>query len=279
MTADAIAVALGAGWGLLVLWMASRPRPGGVLHRLDCGEPVAAAVAGAGAGAGEDRRVGALHRLATATPGRLGGALAAVIGLRVGASVERALGRAVLGGVALVWLSPTMALAGGLLAGALPHLLARRRERQRRAAADRAVPELCELVLVALRAGVSPRTALELGAAWPPPPLAGALARTRRGLQLGGRVDDELAALAAESPAAARFCRSISGAVASGASVASALSQLAAEGRRERRHQAQASARRLPITLLFPLTFCILPAFGLLTVGPAIAVGLRSLQP
>ena len=38
------------------------------------------------------------------------------------------------------------------------------------------------------------------------------------------------------------------------------------------------AARRLPVHLLFPLVLCTLPAFGLLTVAPLLAGGLRSLR-
>ena len=43
--------------------------------------------------------------------------------------------------------------------------------------------------------------------------------------------------------------------------------------------RAASSARRVPVTLLFPLVFCTLPAFALLTVAPLLAGGLRSLRP
>ena len=44
--------------------------------------------------------------------------------------------------------------------------------------------------------------------------------------------------------------------------------RLAAEARLERRRAAEATARRVPVKLLFPLVLCTLPAFALLTVVP-----------
>ena len=40
------------------------------------------------------------------------------------------------------------------------------------------------------------------------------------------------------------------------------------------RRRAEAHARRVPVRLLFPLVFLVLPAFGLLTVVPALLSGL-----
>ena len=60
-----------------------------------------------------------------------------------------------------------------------------------------------------------------------------------------------------------------------GAAVDDALARLAAESRRDLRRRAEARARTVPVRLLFPLVFLVLPAFGLLTVVPAVAAGFR----
>ena len=48
-------------------------------------------------------------------------------------------------------------------------------------------------------------------------------------------------------------------------------------GSRDRR-RAEEAARRVPGKLLFPLVFCTLPAFALLTVAPLVASALESLR-
>ena len=58
-----------------------------------------------------------------------------------------------------------------------------------------------------------------------------------------------------------------------GAPVAPALERLAAEERTQLRRRAEARARKVPVRLLFPLVFLVLPAFGLLTVVPALLAG------
>ncbi|MCB1006710.1 MAG: type II secretion system F family protein, partial [Acidimicrobiales bacterium] len=63
-----------------------------------------------------------------------------------------------------------------------------------------------------------------------------------------------------------------------GVALLPALERLAVETRLERRRAAEATARRVPVKLLFPLVLCTLPAFALLTVVPLLAGSLRSLR-
>jgi tight adherence protein C len=58
-----------------------------------------------------------------------------------------------------------------------------------------------------------------------------------------------------------------------GAPVGVALARLAVEQRAAVRRRAEARARTVPVRLLFPLVFLVLPAFGLLTVVPALLAG------
>jgi tight adherence protein C len=53
-----------------------------------------------------------------------------------------------------------------------------------------------------------------------------------------------------------------------GAPLAQALAIHADALRLERRRRAEASARRLPLLILFPLTLCVLPALLILFLGP-----------
>ena len=56
-----------------------------------------------------------------------------------------------------------------------------------------------------------------------------------------------------------------------GTDLEAALAQLAADSRVLRHRRCEELARRLPLRLLGPLVFCILPAFVLLTLTPALA--------
>lgn len=190
-------------------------------------------------------------------------------------------GRSILAGAAV--LGAGIGVAPGLGAAALawwlPALLDGRRRAARAARADRAVPELAELLLVALGGGASAHRALSLVAPWAPPPVAPEVSRAAAMVAAGRSLSDALARLGRCSPAMAVLAAEIDAAVRTGAPLAAVVARLADDGRRRDRQQAEAAARRLPVLLLFPLTCCILPAFGLLTVGPALAAGLRTLQP
>jgi tight adherence protein C len=60
----------------------------------------------------------------------------------------------------------------------------------------------------------------------------------------------------------------------SGAPVGAALVRLAAATRAQARRRAMARARTVPVRLLFPLVFLVLPAFLLLTVAPVVLASL-----
>ena len=64
-----------------------------------------------------------------------------------------------------------------------------------------------------------------------------------------------------------------------GAPLAAALDRVADDARTTRRRQREEAARRVPVKLLFPLVFCTLPAFALLTVVPVLLRSLPSFAP
>jgi tight adherence protein C len=58
--------------------------------------------------------------------------------------------------------------------------------------------------------------------------------------------------------------------------VGATLARLSSEARADLRRRAEARARTVPVRLLFPLVFLVLPAFGLLTVAPVLLDGFGS---
>jgi tight adherence protein C len=62
-----------------------------------------------------------------------------------------------------------------------------------------------------------------------------------------------------------------------GSPVANQLRRLARDVRDERRLRDEERARRAPVAMLFPLVLCILPAFVLAAVVPAMLVAARDI--
>ena len=168
-----------------------------------------------------------------------------------------------------------LAARGSVLTRPLHVLALRRRARVRGRAVERSVPHVLDVLTVAARAGCTPRVALAATAAWSPPATRALLVDVERRCRLGVSLADALDVLAAEEPALAPVAEVLALSERSGAPTAELLERLADEARAGLRRRAEAHARRVPVRLLFPLVFLVLPAFGLLTVVPALLAGLR----
>jgi tight adherence protein C len=104
--------------------------------------------------------------------------------------------------------------------------------------------------------------------------LAEALDRVLQAVALGRSFADALADGADGVPALAPVADALLVSDRFGTPVGDALGRLATDLRADLRRRAEARARTIPVRLLFPLVFLVLPAFGLLTVVPAVAAGL-----
>ena len=112
---------------------------------------------------------------------------------------------------------------------------------------------------------------------WGPPSIGDELRRVTAAVELGGSFPDALRHLASEMPALSAVTDVLIASARLGAPAGPALARLGEETRSALRRQAEARARTLPVKLLFPLVFLVLPAFGLLTVAPAVLSALSRL--
>ncbi|MBA9001889.1 type II secretion system F family protein [Thermomonospora cellulosilytica] len=149
-----------------------------------------------------------------------------------------------------------------------------RRERGRRLAAD--VPVAVDLLAACLRGGVSWTEAAEAVADTIGGPLGEELRGVAARVRLGADPADAWLALTAE-PALAALGRTVARAVDSGASLAPALTRIAADRRKQAHAAATARARAVGVYAVAPLGLCFLPAFVLLGIVPAVAGIARSL--
>lgn len=181
--------------------------------------------------------------------------------------------------MAVATVSPLAAALVVALAVGGPAVTRQRRARARRRSFDADLPDVVDLFLLAVDAGLTVPLAVAAVAARAPGPLAAEFAtvagETGRGRRLAdaleqipGRTSESMRPLVAALVASERY----------GIPVGTALERLAVEVRIAAQRRAEEAARRVPVTLLFPLVLCILPAFALLTVAPLVANGVRSLR-
>jgi len=195
------------------------------------------------------------------------------------ASKARRLGAAVSAAAVVIPVLPLAAPVAGLVAWGLPGMRAGRRERQRLGALAADLPDVVDLLNLAVGAGLTVGLAVAHVARRGSGPLAAELYAITEEVALGRRLADAIEDLPGRAGEAVRPL--VGALVASeryGAPLVTGLERLAGEVRRDHRRRAEEEARKVPVKLLFPLVTCTLPAFGLLTVAPLIASAVRSLR-
>jgi tight adherence protein C len=167
--------------------------------------------------------------------------------------------------------------ADGVVPRVLRSLRSRRGGRSGDAALARELPVAIDLLGVAVGAGCTPYLAIEVTARWAPPLVAAAFDDVVRSCSLGLDLAAALDAAAHATPQLRPLTDALLATDRLGVPVAPVLTRLADEDRTALRRAAEAHARRIPVRLLFPLVFLVLPAFVLLTVVPGLAAGLGRL--
>jgi pilus assembly protein TadC len=167
--------------------------------------------------------------------------------------------------------------SNGVVLRVVRSLGSRRRARGADVALAREVPVALDLLGVAVGAGCTPYLAVEVAARWSPAPVAAAFTEVLRSCALGLDFQSALDAVARATPRLRPVADALLATDRLGVPVGPVLVRLAEEDRTALRRAAEAHARRIPVRLLFPLVFLVLPAFVLLTVVPGLAAGLGRL--
>lgn len=210
---------------------------------------------------------------------RLPGARVIAGGPNAPTTAPRGAGIGAIVAIALLGLVPPLAPVAFVAGLAVPRHLDRRQGRRRLRQLEVGLPDIVDLLVLAVGAGCNVPLALAAAGRRGSGPLAqeiqGVMDDVGRGRRLADALDD-LPRRAGEP------VRPLAGVLAGceryGSPVLPALQRLADEVRLQRQRRAEVVARRIPVTLLFPLVLCILPAFALLTVAPLIAGTLRELR-
>lgn len=181
------------------------------------------------------------------------------------------------------------ALAGSVLFGVVGLGLAplswavsvhrRRRDLRRREATLTAeLPDVIELVSLGLRSGLSVRATIEVVVPHLDGTLTDALRDAVAHASEGGSLAEALTAIPRLDPRLRPFIGLLVASLRDGDSIVDGLDRLAADARADERRHNEEHARRLPVTMLLPLVFGVLPAFVLLTIVPVVSAGVVSLR-
>ncbi len=175
----------------------------------------------------------------------------------------------VLGGFSVM--TVLLALLGVVAGWMLPIIIVRRKARQRLVEIDRRLPDLIDLLVVTVEAGLGFAGALRLAAEHIPGALSDELRLTLQEQTMGLGVDDALANLAARAntPGMLAFVRAMAQGERLGISIGHVMRNLAVDMRKRRRQMAEERAQKAPIKMLFPLVFLIFPALFIVLLGPA----------
>jgi len=193
--------------------------------------------------------------------------------------LARRIGTAVLLALATAPVLAAAAPLSALVGWAWPTVRARRDERRLLAALAADLPDVVDLFVLAVGAGLTVALAVATVSRRAGGPLGTELRQVCDDVAVGRRLAEALEDVPARAGEAVRPL--VAALVASeryGAPLSAGLERLASEVRRDRRRKAEEAARRIPVKLLFPLVGCTLPAFALLTVAPLIAGAVRSLH-
>jgi tight adherence protein C len=167
----------------------------------------------------------------------------------------------------------------GAFGWALPKFLLERRATRRLEQVDREVPELVDLLVTTVEAGVGFGAALQLAARSIRGPLGEELRLVLQEQSMGLTTDEALRNLAVRvnSPAIRAFIQALVQGESLGVSIGKILRDIAVDMRKRRRQRAEERAQKAPMKILFPLVLLILPAMFIVTLGPAVVQILRVL--
>jgi Flp pilus assembly protein TadB len=205
--------------------------------------------------------------------------LAGLIGRPVPDATARRIAWLAVAVVAAVTVHPVVGVGVVMVALVAPFLKHRRARRAQEVALLDGLPDAIDLLVLATSAGTNVREALDLVIAQGSGPVMVVLRDARSDVDRGARLADALEAGAPQlEPHGRPLVAALVASERYGEPLGPALTVVGRDLRTRRQRSAEEAARRLPVKLIFPLVFCNLPAFALLTLVPLLAGSIRGLR-
>lgn len=158
------------------------------------------------------------------------------------------------------------------LAYFVPDLLIRNRAQKRREEIRLELPNALDQMLISVQAGLGFESAMGRAGENGRGPLADELIRTLQDIQVGRSRKEAYLALSerVDVPSVRTFVRAVVQADTYGIAIAGVLKTQAKDMRIKRRQLAEEHAMKMPVKMLFPLIFFILPTLFIVLLGPAV---------
>ena len=146
-----------------------------------------------------------------------------------------------------------------------------RMTRQRFEKIDRQMPDMIDLLVVTIEAGLGILASMRVASERLQDPLGQELRLTLQEQRMGLSVFEAITSLGqrADTPNMRMFVRALTQGEKLGVSIATTMRNLATEMRKRRKAMAEEKAQKMPIKLLFPLVFLIFPAIMIVLLVPA----------
>ena len=161
---------------------------------------------------------------------------------------------------------------GAAIAGYLgPDVVLSRVAKARQLAISNELPDTLDQLTICVEAGLGFDSAMARTSKSGRGPLAQEITRLLQDLRIGVPREEALANVLARTdvPELRQFVHAVVQAESYGVPISRVLRTQAAEQREKRRFRAEERAMKLPVKVIFPLVFCILPVLFIVVIGPA----------